>query len=348
MPNFTPERLEQLATDIFIAAGARPSEAHIVASSLVEANLLGHDSHGVIRIAEYLVAIEKGWVELAAEFQVVQDNDAFAVIDGGWGWGQVAGRKAMEIAISKAAAAGVGMVSGRRCYHLGRVGEFPTMAAEQGFVGLLFVNTHGGGKIVAPWGGRERRLSANPIAFAVPRSEGGPLVMDISTCAIAGGKVKVAFHRGVAVPANCIINAQGEPTTNPADFFGPPEGALLPFGGHKGFALGFMADIFAGALSGAGCSRPDVDRVGNSFLAIVIDIDKVRGKADYFADVDGLVEYVKSCELAAGFNEILVPGEPEARERRRREKEGIEVDAETWRQIVEGAGRYGVAVAEAI
>ena len=101
-----------------------------------------------------------------------------------------------------------------------------------------------------------------------------------------------------------------------------------------------MADIFAGALSGAGCSRPDVARVANSFLAIVIDIDKVRDKADYFADVDGLVEYVKSCEL--------VPGEPEARERRRREKEGIEVDVETWRQIVEGARRYGVAVAEAI
>jgi len=216
------------------------------------------------------------------------------------------------------------------------------MAAQKGMAAIMFVNTHGGGKIVAPWGGRERRLSANPISLAVPRSSGKPILVDISTCAIAGGKVTIALNSKKSVPSGCIIDAEGRPSTNPADFFGPPEGALLPFGGHKGFALSLLSDILAGAISGAGCSRPDTKRVGNSFLATVIDISQFRERASFDQDVDQLVEYVKSSKLASGFSEILIPGEPEARERARRETQGIPVDDETWRQITETAERYGI------
>ena len=138
------------------------------------------------------------------------------------------------------------------------------------------------------------------------------------------------------------MDSEGRPSTNPADFVGPPEGALLPFGGHKGFALGLATDILAGAISGAGCSRPSGKRVGNSFTATLLDPAVFRGQGEFDLDVKQLVDYVKSSKLAEGFNEILIPGEPERRERVRRERDGISVDDETWRQIRETGERYGV------
>jgi len=216
------------------------------------------------------------------------------------------------------------------------------MAARAGLVAIMFVNTHGAGKLVAPWGGRERRLSANPIAIAIPRHSGPPILIDLSTCAIAGGKVTIAHNSGKSVPPGCILDSEGRPSTDPAAFVGPPEGALLPFGGHKGFALSLATDILAGAISGAGCSRRTGKRVGNSFTATLLDPVVFRGEGAFDQDVDGLVDYVKSSKLAEGFSEILIPGEPERRERARRERDGILVDDETWRQIRETGERYGV------
>jgi uncharacterized oxidoreductase len=220
------------------------------------------------------------------------------------------------------------------------------MAAARGMVAVMFVNTHGAGKLVAPWGGKDRRLSANPISIAIPRKTGAPIVVDISTSAIAEGKVRGMLNRKVPVPPGSIVDADGYPTTDATKFYGPPSGALLPFGGHKGFALGLVTDILAGALSGAGCSRKDADRVGNAFLVFVIDVDRLRGDQPFYADVEQLVEYVKSSALAPGSTEILVPGEPEALETERRQRNGISVDEETWRQISEVGRKYGVSVAQ--
>jgi uncharacterized oxidoreductase len=218
------------------------------------------------------------------------------------------------------------------------------MAAARGMVAVMFVNTHGAGKLVAPWGGKDRRLSANPISVAIPRKSGTPIVVDISTSAIAEGKVRDMLNRKVPVPPGSIVDADGYPTTEATKFYGPPAGALLPFGRHKGFALGLVTDILAGALSGAGCSRKDADRVGNAFLVFVIDIGRLRGEEPFYADVEQLVEYVKSSALAPGSTEILVPGEPEALEKERRQRNGIPVDQETWRQITEVGRKYGVSV----
>ena len=340
MPSIPALQLKTMASDILNAAGATRDEARIVADALVEANLEGHDSHGVVRVPEYVGWMEQKLINIGAHIRIVKESDAFAVMDGDWGWGQVVGREAMEIAIAKASKAGSATISVRQCNHIGRVGDYTLMAAQRGMAATLYVNTHGGGKLVAPWGGRERRLSANPISFAVPRSSADPVVVDISTCAIAGGKVKIAYNSKKPVPAGCIVDSEGRPSTNPADFFGPPEGALLPFGGHKGFALGFISDILAGAISGAGCSRPGENRIGNSFLATVVDIAQFRDRAAFDQDVDQLSDYVKSSKLADGSTEILVPGEPEKKERERREKNGVPVDEETWRQIRETAARY--------
>jgi len=345
MPIFTAAQLASLASDIFQAAGATPEESRVVGDALVEANLEGHDSHGVVRVPEYVKWMEEKLIVIGARMEVVKENEAFAVMDGHWGWGQVVARQGMEYAIQKVSRAGAVTVSMSQCCHIGRVGDYPLMAARAGFAAIMFVNTHGGGKLVAPWGGRERRLSANPISIAIPRSSSPPILIDLSTCAIAGGKITIAHHAGKSIPPGCILDAEGRPSMNPADFIGPPEGALLPFGGHKGFALGLAADILAGAFSGAGCSRPTAKRVGNSFTATLLDPAQFRDRGVFDQDVDQLVDYVKSSKLADGFTEILIPGEPERRERARRERDGISVDDETWRQIRETAQRYGVNAA---
>ena len=345
MPTVSADELRTLTRDVFASAGARTEDAAVVADSLVGANLAGHDSHGVLRIPEYVRWMEQKLVNLDAELQVVLENDGFVLVDGQWGFGQVMGRRTAEIAIRKAAQSGAVTVSGRNFCHLGRVGEYPEIIAGRGMASVMFVNTHGGGKLVAPYGGIERRLSANPISVGIPVRSGAPIVVDISTCAIAEGKVRTMLNGGRSVPPGSVIDANGNASTDPAALYGPPQGALLPFGGHKGFALGLVADILAGAISGAGCSRPDANRIGNSFLITVIDIDHVRGRAEFDEDVRQLVQYVKSSKTAPGVSEILVPGEPEARERERREKEGIRIDEETWRQIAETAAKYGVETA---
>ncbi len=344
MPTLHADPLKKIANQIFATAGATPDEARIVSDALVEANLAGHDSHGIMRIPEYVRWMEQDLVTVGAHIKITREADSFAVVDGGWGFGQVVGREATEVAIGKAEQAGVGTVAASQCCHIGRVGDYPMMAAAKGMVAVMFVNTHGGGKLVAPWGGKSRRLSANPISIAIPRKAGTPIVVDISTSAIAEGKVRGMLNRKVPVPPGSIMDADGNPTTDAAKFYGPPPGALFPFGGHKGFALGLVTDILAGAISGGGCSRPEANRVGNTFLVFVLNINRLRGDERFYDDVEHLIEYVKSSELAPGSKEILIPGEPEASEKERRQRNGIAVDDETWRQITEVGNKYGVNV----
>lgn len=343
---FSAERLRELAASIFKAVGTSTEDAAIVADSLVGANLVGHDSHGIMRIPEYVAWVEQGHVNLSARATVTESTGSFVVYDGDWGWGQVVGRNVTGLLIERASRAGVMTVFCRNSCHIGRVGEYPEILARRGFASVMFVNTHGAGRLVAPFGGVDRRLSANPIAVGVPRLNADPLVVDISTCALAEGKLRNILTAGQPVPPGCIVDAAGRPSTNAADFYGPPPGALLPFGGHKGFALALAADILAGALSGAGCSRPDADRVGNSFLLTAIDVDQVRGNSDFNRDVSGLIEFVKSSRIASGYDEIVVPGEPEARIRSQREREGIPVHQDTWKALSAVASRYGVSTSE--
>jgi uncharacterized oxidoreductase len=338
--------LKEVAASIFLAAGSSVEDSAIVADSLVGANLVGHDSHGIMRIPEYVGWVEQGRVNVSAHPQVAQSTESFAVFDGDWGWGQVIGRKVVDFLSERVSHSGVFSVFCRNSCHIGRVGEYPEELARRGFASVMFVNTHGAGRLVAPWGGIERRLSANPIAVGVPREGSDPMVVDISTCALAEGKLRNMMTGGQPVPPGCIVDAAGHPSTSAADFYGPPQGALLPFGGHKGFALALAADILAGALSGAGCSRPDADRVGNSFLLTAIDVQKVRGSSEFGRDVAGLIEFVKSSRTVDGCEEILIPGEPETRMRKQRKREGIPVHPVTWERLLEVAARYGVTISE--
>lgn len=333
MPTVEAKRLEQLATTIFERSGAPSEHAALVAAHLVEANLAGHDSHGVMRVPQYVDLIDAGRLKPERKMQVVQRAAASAVVDGCGGFGQVIADGAMRLAIELARAGGVGAVTVRNCSHTGRIGTYTQMAAREGLVGIGMVNTGGGAQSVAPFGGTARRLSTNPISIAAPSGGPNPILLDMATSVAPEGKVRAKYQAGKSLPAGWMMDAQGQPTTDAKSFYHEPLGALLPFGGpvgYKGFGLGFAIDILAGALSGAGCSHADAPIVTDGMLAIALDIERFTPLADFTRRVAALVEHVKSCPTAEGYDEIYVPGEVELRSRERRLAEGIPIEQGTW------------------
>jgi uncharacterized oxidoreductase len=344
--NIAAERLRGLTAEIFRAAGCAPDEADRVASHLVEANLVGHDSHGVIRIPSYVRWLREGKVLAGRTARVVFENDAVAVLDGQFGLGQTVGEQATRLGIAKSARHGVAVVALRNSGHLGRIGDWPLLAAEAGRLSLHFVNTSGAGILVAPHGGINRRLSANPIAAGVPVAGRPPLLLDMSACTLAEGKIRVALNKGEAVPENCLIDAAGRPTTDPRVFYADPPGAILSIGGHKGYGLAVLCEALAGALTGGGCSDPaNADRVVNGMLSIYLDVARFRDDAAFAAEMESFIAWVKSSATVTPGGEILMPGEIEERTKARRLRDGIDVDATTWAQIAETARTCGLGEA---
>jgi uncharacterized oxidoreductase len=337
------ERLKRLVTSVFAAAGSRPAEAERVAHYLVEANLAGHDSHGVIRVPSYIDWVRTGKVVPNQQAKVVFENDVLAILDGQFGFGQVLGETAMAAGIARAARQGVAVVALRNSGHLGQIGAWALLAARANKLSLHFVNTSGAGLLVPPHGGISRRLSANPVAAGVPVKDGTPVVLDISTSTIAEGKIRVALNKGTQVPEGCLIDSRGRPTTDPKTFYGPPAGAILPFGGHKGYGLSLVAEMLAGALTGGGCSTPGVSRVVNNMLSIFLDPSFFQTEEEFQQEVSRFLGFVKSSEKATADSDIFIPGEPEEQTRQRRSRDGIEVDETTWGQIVQTCRSLGVA-----
>ncbi len=340
---WTADRLGQLVDSIFRSAGCDAHEAERLSHYLVEANLAGHDSHGVIRVAYYVDYIRNGQVMVNQHASVVFQTDSIAVVDGHGGFGQVIGEEAMQLAIDKSAHSGVCILAIRNCGHLGRIGDWPQLAARAGKVSLHFVNTSGFGLLVTPFGGIDRRLSANPIAAGIPRVGGEPIILDISTASIAEGKIKVARNQGQSVPPGCIIDSEGNPTVDPADFYTDPPGAIKPFGGHKGYGLGIIAEILAGAVTGSGCSRVGADRLLNGMLSIVIDPAVIPRDFVFADEIEQFVAFVKTSRLETPDGSILLPGELEARTREQRLQAGIPLDAQTCAALRSTAGSLGVA-----
>ncbi|MEO5765102.1 MAG: malate/lactate/ureidoglycolate dehydrogenase [Casimicrobiaceae bacterium] len=344
-PRIAADPLRAFAAQIFRAAGSEVGEAAIVGDHLVDANLAGHDSHGVIRISKYVDWHARGMVLANRHASVVRESPCHAVVDGGFGYGQVIAHEAMEIAVAKARSVGMCTIALRNAGHLGRVGAWAEQVAGSGFTSVHFVNTSGFGVLVAPFGGRDRRLSANPIAAGAARRDGPPLVLDMSTSAIAEGKIQVALVRGEQIPAGCTIDAQGRPNRDPATFYGPPEGALLPVGGHKGSGLSVFCEIFAGALSGGRTTNPanaTAGRLVNNMLSIVFDPEAFCGDEFFGGEVERFVEWVKASPPAEANGEVLLPGEIENRTRAQRERDGIPLEAATRRTIADAARSLGV------
>lgn len=347
MPIVTEDRLRELGSEIFRAAGCSKEEADLVSGVLVSSNLVGHDSHGAIRIPQYVHELKDGRIRPGAEIKVVRETPSSAVLDCGWGFGPVGAKRAMALAVEKAKAATISCVTTRNCNHVGRLGEYPVMASEEGLIGIAMVNNHGGGQVMAVYGGRAKRLSPNPISVAVPRRGLPPILLDITSSVVAEGKLRVMRNKGQRIPEGWIVDHEGKPSTDPNDFYKDPPGAVLPLGGivaHKGYGLALIIDILCGGLSGAGCSRKENKPIGNAMVAMAIRIDRFALADDFDREVANLVEYVKGSPRIPGFAEVLVPGEVEFRERDKRRAEGIEIDEETWRQIRQAAASVGVTV----
>ncbi len=348
MPLLTYDSLYGCALRCARALGSPPGEAEMVAASLAGANLAGHDSHGLIRLEQYAKLVESGDIVPGAATTVLREAACTALLDGGWNFGPVVARRAMELAIAKARQYGTGTVSVRNCNHLGRLGEYPLMAVEAGMLAIATVNNHGRGNLVAPFGGTQGRLATNPIAFACPGPD-RPILVDITTSVVAEGKVRLLRNDGKPVPPGWLLDSQGLPSSDPNDLYADPRGAILPFGGpvaHKGYALSVMVDILSGALSGAGCSFSSTCRLGNAVFITVVDIEKFVPLAEFIEQVGILERHIRSSPSAPGHAEILMPGEPEFREEARRRRDGVRVDDETWRQFLVTAGGLGVDVAD--
>jgi uncharacterized oxidoreductase len=337
------DRLRELTGAIFQAAGCQAAEAQRIAEHLVEANLVGHDSHGVLRIPSYVQWLRDGKVLAGRTIEVVFENEAIAVVEGGCGFGQTIGEQAVQLGIDKCARHGVSVIALRNSGHLGRIGDWPLLAARAGKLSLHFVNTTGAGILVAPFGGINRRLSANPIAAGIPVAGSAPLLLDISACTLAEGKIRVALNKGTAVPENCIIDAQGRPTTDPKVFYADPPGAILSIAGHKGYGLAVLCEILAGALTGGGCSNPaNAARVLNGMLSIYLDPALFQAEPAFAAEIQRFIEWVKSSVKSTPDGDILMPGEIEERTKAQRLREGIDIDATTWSQIALTAQSVGL------
>ena len=341
------DALSRLTAAIFQAGGCQPAEAERIAAHLVEANLVGHDSHGVIRSLPYVQWLRAGKVIANRAIQIAFENEAIAVVDGQFGFGQTIGEQAMRLGIDKAARHGVAVIALRNSGHLGRIGDWPLMAAGAGLLSLHFVNTTGAGILVAPHGGINRRLSANPIAAGIPMPGGPPLLLDISACTIAEGKIRVALNKGVPVPEGCLIDAAGRPTTDPRVFYGDPPGAILSIAGHKGYGLGVLCEVLAGALTGGGCSNPaNKGRLANGMLSILLDPPRFQEDAAFGAEVYRFVAWVKSSAKASPDGDILMPGEIEERTKAQRQRDGIPIDDTTWAQLQATATAVGLDIAQ--
>ena len=332
MSVFTVTELRRMVHDAFAPLGAGPDEILRLQDHLVENNLIGYDSHGVRVIPDYVGLVRKGDIVFGAQMECVREGPVHAVLDGHWGLGQYVGWKAARLAAGKARHNALAAVALRNCSHLGRLGEYSQMIADEGLIAFLTVNGQGGAQFVAPWGGLDRRLSVNPFSYGIPRP-GGAIVVDVSPTVVAAGKVIVKGLRHESIPQGWAIDSEGNPTTDPQKVVGSPPGSLVTIGRHKGFALGLVMDVLAGALSGGGCSRPNPERWGNATFIIAIDPDAFGDRTGFDAQLEELLAYVKSSRLAPGFTEILIPGEPEAREKARRSKEGIFVEEDTVNKI---------------
>lgn len=346
MPTLPADRLHKLTAAIFTAAGAPADNAECVASHLVGANLGGHDSHGVMRVPQYVDLIDGGKLKPAARAKVVERRGATAVVDGQQGFGQVVAKDAMLLAVELARENGIGAVSVRNCCHTGRIGTYTELAAREGLLGIAVVNTGGGGQSVAPFGGIERRLATNPISIASPQADGPPIVLDMATSVAPEGKVRVRYQAGKPLPPGWMIDAEGQPTTDAARFYAEPGGSLLPVGGdygYKGYGLALMIDILAGALSGAGCSAAGKPILTDGMLAIAINIGHFTPLAPFATRIAELFDYVKSCPTAKGVDSVLLPGEPELRTRAVRERDGVPIEPGTWHLIAGVAERFKIA-----
>ncbi|MGB1252732.1 MAG: Ldh family oxidoreductase [Candidatus Promineifilaceae bacterium] len=341
MITISAEQLTKFIERIFVAAGASAENAQTVAHSLVWANLTGHDSHGVVRTVQYLEAIDTENIFPTAQPAVASESGATAQIDGNSTFGQVVAKFAMQHAIELGKTHGIAGVTLFNSHHIGRVGEWVEMAAEQNLAAIAFCNVASRRGRVAPHGGMESLLGTNPFAAAVPIEGREPFLLDYATSVVAEGKVRVARIAGKSIPEGWILNSNGEPSTDPHDLY--TGGVLKSMGAYKGFGLGLLVELLGGVLSATGWpSLEEGQRMRNGALFIVLDIDRFRPIQAFLTDSATLFDKTKAIKPTPDNDEVLVPGEPEQHTYAERITNGVPLHDAAWQQLVDAAEKLAV------
>lgn len=348
MPTIAADRLRHAMCRAVQAFGSQAAEAEAVADNLVEANLTGHDSHGVGMLPRYADARLEGGLQPNAGITVVLDDGSLLRLDGNAGFGQVVGAQAMDLGIARARQLGCAITALGNAHHLGRIGAWAERAVEAGLVSLHFVNVVAP-PVVAPHAGAAARFGTNPFTAGVPLPGRPPLLLDFATSMIAQGKTRVAYNKGEAVPEGCLIDEHGHPSTDPRWSVVPPLGAILPFGLHKGSGMAVLCELLGGALAaGMAGHREDGSRrrVLNGMLTILIDPAALGDRASFEREAAAFADAVLDTPVRDGFDRVQLAGDPERRSRERRLADGVPVDPETWQQILGAVQRLGGDAAE--
>jgi uncharacterized oxidoreductase len=341
--------LTQAVRAIVKGTGSSDREADLVSTNLVEANLKGHDSHGVGMIPRYVDSWKEGGLTANAHVSVTLDSNALLTLDGNQGYGQVMGFEAMELGAERAKRHGVCVVGLTNSHHIGRIGAWAEQCIGHGLVSIHFVNVLSR-PIVAPWGGRDARHGTNPFCVGVPRPGKDPVVLDFATSKIAQGKTRVAYNKGVKLDPGTIIDTDGNPTVDPRFTVVEPYGAILPFGEHKGSGLALICELLGGALTGGKTEKGDSTRgrqVLNGMFSIIIDPKKLGTAENLARELEDYVAWHTASPPAAGLSHVKIAGEPEREWKKARLAEGIPVDEATWNEILNSADKVGLGRAEA-
>lgn len=338
-------RLRPAMAQVVRGFGSSEAEVEAVAGNLIEANLTGHDSHGIGMLPRYVDAYLEGGLRPNTAVRTVLDAGALLRLDGQAGFGQVIGAEAMALGIGRAQQHGSCIVALGNAHHLGRIGAWAEQVAAAGLVSMHFVNVIARA-IVAPFGGGDARFGTNPFCAGVPLGGGRPpVILDFATSMIAQGKTRVAHNKGELVAADTLIDDQGRATRDPRYTVIPPFGALLTFGGHKGSGLAMMCELLGGALA-AGMTQRDDDasrrRVLNGMLSVLVDPALLGDRAAFEAEALGFLDWARASPPREGFDAVLLPGEPERRSKARRSADGVPVDATTWQEILDASARLGL------
>ncbi|MDB5842818.1 MAG: malate/lactate/ureidoglycolate dehydrogenase [Polaromonas sp.] len=344
------QTLRAQCASVLIAAGSSAEEAGKVAANLVMANLSGHDSHGVGMLPRYVDAVLEGGLAPNASVQTVLDAGSLLSLNGRRGYGQVIGEQAMVLGMARAKAHGSCIMALAESHHLGRIGHFAEMAVAEGLVSLHFVNVRTRA-VVAPWGGTDGRFGTNPCCIGIPLKGQSPFILDFATSRVAQGKMRVAYNQGKQVAPGLLMDEHGQPTTDPGVVVVPQPngffGALMPFGEHKGYGLAVACELLGGALTGGGTwHSPSVQgrAIINSMLTILIDPAKLGTQAAFDAEALAFVDWLRQSPPADGFDQVQIAGEPERALRLKRERDGIEIDHQTWQEIALAAGKVGASL----
>src|SRR6202030_664698 len=335
------DRREEIGRALFEAAGAPAEEAALVMRHIVGANLVGHDSHGVIQIPTYIDRIKAGHIVPGAPWVIVKESPTTTVVDGHWAFGYVANERAMRLTIEKAEKSNVAAATVFRQGHIGRLSSYTQMAAKANMIGLITADSGRSPKAVAPFGGREARLGTNPISIAVPSDLEAPFYLDMATSAVAAGKIQLAAARGEEIPTGWIVDSDGRQTTDPKQF--RKGGALLPLGGtegYKGSGLAAMVEVLCGLLTGLGFGVEPTGRHNDGCFMAVFNVAAFRPLQDFKKEVAEFARYLKATPPSEGSSGVFYPGEVEYIREQQRRLSGIEIEDTTWDKLRALAAEY--------